>query len=117
LDEEERQRAAEAARLEREAMKARVEAARIGAPPPIIEAPPIAPPPVKAKAGTSGRVISLRTRTVNEISDMRAFLTYLANANDLPEDFIEAARKLANRMVAAGLKPPGVETKTIEEVA
>jgi hypothetical protein len=117
LDEEDRRRFEEAARIEKEAMRARVEAARIGAPPPVIEPPPMAAPPAKAKAGTTGRAISVRTRTVVEITDWRAFLTWLATQNDLPDDFRAAVEKHARRLIDAGMNPPGVATKTIEEVA
>ena len=111
-------RKAEAARIEREAMAARVHAARIGAPPPAeVHAPPIAPAPRKAVAGTAGARIAVRTRSVVEVTDWRAFLTWLSTQNDLPEDFRQAVEKQAKRFIDAGMNPPGVKTNNVESVA
>lgn len=71
----------------------------------------IAPEPLKPKAGTSGRPVHLRKQKTVAVTDMRAFLVHLAEQNDLPEDFIQAVHIHARRMIAAGLKPPGVEVK------
>ena len=116
---EERARREEADRIEKEAMAARVHAARIGAPPPpeVVAPPPIAPPPQKAGAGTAGRKVALRTRTVIEVTDWRAFLTWLSTQNDHPEDFRQAVEKRAKGLIDAGMNPPGVETKTVEVAA
>ena len=115
----ERERAlleAERAR-QRELDAARVHAARIGAPRPPDPGPPLAAPPQKAGAGTAGRKVALRTRTVVEISDWHAFLIYLAGQNNLPDDFTMAAEKQAKRMVDAGLNPPGITLKEVEVAA
>lgn len=115
---EERARREEAERKQREAEAARVHAARIGAPPPPApELAPIPPPPQKAGAGTAGRKVSLRTRTVVEVSDWRAFLTWLASQNDHPDEFRAAVEKQAKRLIDAGMNPPGVSTKEIEVAA
>ena len=116
---EERARREEADRIEKEAMAARVHAARIGAPPPpeVVAPPPIAPPPQKAGAGTAGRKVALRTRAVVEVTDWRAFLTWLSTQNDLPEDFRQAVEKQAKRFIDAGMNPPGVKTNNVESVA
>ena len=118
LAEEQRLRDVEAAKAAAEAERLRREAEAAGAPPPVVEAP--APPPMaapKAKAGTSGRAISVRSRTVHNITDRRAFLEYLAALNDHPRELLEVMQLLANRLRAAGVTVPGVETTTIEEVA
>jgi len=118
IDEENRKAKEEADRIAREQERARIEAERAGAPPPIApEPPPFAPVPQKAKAGTSGRAISIRTRTVHQITDVRALLAYVADMNDLPADFMATLQVMVNRMRAAGVTVPGVETKTVEEAA
>lgn len=110
--------AEEAAKVAREAEAARLEAERAGAPPPVVEAAPIAPPPVAtAKAGTSGRAISVRSYTVHKITDVRALLGYFADMNETPRDLMDTLQLLVNRMRAAGVTLPGVETKTEERAA
>lgn len=114
---EERARADEAARIAREAAQARLEAERAGQPPPIETAsPPPPPPPQKAKAGT-GRGVHLRTRTIHEITDLRALLMFFADSNMRNPDLMATLQILVNRMRSAGVEVPGVETKTIEEAA
>lgn len=110
-------RADEAARIERENERARIEAERTGAPPPVAEqaAPP--PPPVRAKAGNSGRSVGLRSRTVHTIVDVRALLMFFADLNEPNPDLMATLQILVNRMRSAGVTVPGVETKTIEEAA
>jgi hypothetical protein len=109
---------AERDRLNAEAMarkkaeEAAIAAARLaGEPDPL---PTLAGPPPKAGAGTQGRRISLRGQRVVRITDMRAFLVHLSTLNDHREDFIQAVMIQARRMLAAGLKPPGVE-ETVED--
>lgn len=117
LAEEERKRVEEAAKLAREAEAARLAAEKAGEPPPPEAAWTPPPPPAKAKAGTSGRVISVRTRTVHEIIDLRALLNYFADMNEAPRDLMDTLQLLVNRMRVAGVTVPGVETKAIEGVA
>jgi len=118
IADEERQRREEADRKQREADAARAHAASIGAPPPPAPEPaPIAPPPQKAGAGTAGRKVSLRTRSVVAVTDWRAFLTYLAGQNDIPDELRMAVEKQAKRMIDAGFNPPGVEVKEVEVAA
>ena len=73
--------------------------------------------PEKPLAGTSGRAVHLRKREVVTISDMRAFLTHLADMNDHPDDFRQAVLTQAKRMITAGLRPPGVEVQEDEKAA
>jgi len=115
---EERKRQEEAARIAREAEQARIAAEKAGQPPPVVAAP-VAPPPVpqKAGAGTNGRKLAVRSRQINEIVDWRAFLAFCADMNQKPPDLVEVCHVIINRMVKAGVAVPGVETRTIEEVA
>ena len=118
LADEEAQRKLEAAKAAAEAERLRREAEAAGAPPPVIDeafTPP--PPPQTAKAGTSGRKISIRTRTIYDIVDLRAVLGFIADMNNPPQDLISTLQVIVNRMSSAGVKVPGVETKIIEEVA
>lgn len=107
-------RVAEEAR--RKADKAAQEAAATGAPPPApVQAPPPAPPPEKAKAGTTGRGVSLKTETVFEVADPRAFLRWLADSNaDLPADLLAVLKTHGRALIKAGLAPAGVITRTEE---
>lgn len=118
LAEEEKACVEESARIARENERARVEAERAGAPPPIVEAPAPPPPPqVKAKAGTAGRGVSIRTRTVHRIVDVRSLLMFLADMNEPNPDLMATLQILVNRMRSAGVSVPGVETRTVEEAA
>lgn len=107
--------AAEArAKAAREAEEARRRAEATGAPPTAPEPPPLpAPPPAKAKAGK----VHLRSKTVHEIVSMRDVLTYFATLNDHSAELKDAVQLVVNRMSHAGIKVPGVETKTIEVAA
>jgi hypothetical protein len=118
LAEEDRKRREEAARIAREAEQARIAAEKAGEPPPPAPAP-VAPPPApqKAGAGTTGRRMGLKTRQIVEITDWRAFLDFVANMNDRAPDFVDVCRTMAGRMVRAGVKVPGVETRTEEYAA
>ncbi len=108
---DEQRRAAEEARA-----AAEKQAIETGAPvsfsPPVVEPPK---PVENVKAGTRGRV-SIRTRTEFVISDLPAFAAYAASLETPPPEFMEACRKIANRIGAAGVIAPGVE-KTIVEYA
>lgn len=118
LAEEARKAEAERVRIAAEAERARIEAEKASAPPPVDPEPaPVAPPPpVKAKAGT-GRGVTLRTRTINEITDRRALLAYIADLNIWPGDFEAVLKVMINKMVAAGIEVPGVTKRQIEEAA
>ncbi|MDR3464196.1 MAG: hypothetical protein P4L76_17980 [Beijerinckiaceae bacterium] len=97
-------------RIEAEAAKAAKEAPQ--------DAPPPLPAPApKAGAGSSGRRIAIRSRTVIEINDLRAFLEYLANFNSPPPDLLAVCEAIARKLIAAGVVIPGVSTRQVEEVA
>jgi hypothetical protein len=91
----------------------------IGCDLPPIELPP-APAPVVApepvKVGTGGRRQSLVKREVWEISDARALLTFLAPRNNLPQVFLEEARKFGETLAAAGIEVPGMKSRIVEQV-
>lgn len=102
------------AKAEREAAERRRQAEAAGAPPPVEEPRPLpAPPPQKAKAGK----VHLRTVTKHQIISMRAVLEYLATLNDHSQDLKDVVQIAVNRMSNAGVKVPGVETKTVEVAA
>lgn len=102
------------ARAAREAEEARRQAEAAGAPPPAVEPPQMAaPPPAKAKAGK----VHLRTITKHEIVSMREVLMFLANMNSHSGDLTAAIQVSVNRMRAAGVEVPGVETKQYEVAA
>ncbi len=119
IADEEAARRAEADRIEREALAARVHAAHIGAPPPaeVVAPAPIAPLPQKAGAGTAGRKVALRKVKIVEVTDFRAFLTWLASQNDHPDEFRMAVEKRAKALFDAGLNPPGVAVSEKEVAA
>lgn len=117
IAEEARKVAVENARRAAEVERAKVEAEKAGLPPPPEPSPMVAPEPAKAKAGTTGRAVSLRTRTIHEIVDYRALLMFLADWNDRPGDLTAVLQVLVNKMSAAGVKVPGVESKQIQEAA
>lgn len=66
-----------------------------------------------SSSGTHGRKLSMRTRTVAEITDMAAFLATLTTHPEI----VKVAQVVANRIVAAGAVAPGVVAKQLREVA
>jgi hypothetical protein len=111
---EETTRSESAAKAAHEAEEARRHAEATGAPPPLVEAPPLPPlAPAKAKAGK----VHLRTVTKNEIVALRETLEYLANMNQPPHDLLDVVQAIVNRLVAIGVSVPGVETRKIEVAA
>lgn len=108
-------RDAEAAARQRE-----IEAARVAAPPTLVDdaVQTNASAPMKSKAGTTGKVVSLRKKTVAEITDHLAFATYLLGWKERPADLTEVLQKIAGRLVASGAHKladiPGVTAKDIE---
>jgi hypothetical protein len=118
---EKRRREEEARRAAEEQRKAAEEAARIasenGAPPPTPE-PIEEPAPVKnVAAGTRGTRVALKTRVDFVVTDLPAFSAHLAALENPPPEFVEACRKIANRLGAAGANPPGVEKRVTEFAA
>lgn len=94
--------AAERAKAEQEAAAAGVEA------PPVEEPPP--PEPERVKAGTrGGRATALRTVKVGEITDLPALAAYLAGMSTPPAEFVEVCKKLAEKMMKAGVTVPGAK--------
>jgi hypothetical protein len=115
LDEIERKRREEAAAAQRAAAEAAREAEAQGKPAPAAYVQDVPAPVVKARAGTKG-TLALRTRKVNEITGVAEFSAYVAALDPPPAEFMEALQRVANRICAAGVKPPGVVTR-IEEYA
>ena len=100
---------AERERIAAERAKAEQEAAAAGVEPkPVEELPP--PEPERVKAGTrGGRATALRTVKVAEITDLSALATYLAGMGNPPPDFVEVCKKLAEKMMKAGVTVPGAK--------
>ena len=79
------------------------EAAKVNASrPETVQAAPI-------KTGGSARAVSLRTRKSARITDLAAASAYSASMKNPPSDFIDVVRKLAERMLLAGVEVPGAE--------
>lgn len=129
-EEEARKAAAEeAARIE--AQRIAAEEARLAAerqaeetgtpvaftPPPIDEPTPARAAPVRANAGTRGKV-ALKTRVDFIVSDYQAAGAHFLALNPPPPDLVECLDKLARRIGSAGGKlPPGVERREVEYAA
>lgn len=106
------------AKAQREAEEA-VAAFPIGCEPPPVELPPepapvVAPEPVKV--GTGARRQSLVQRTVYEVTDRCALLTFLATRNALPDSLVEAARAFGATLAAGGIEVPGLKSSIVETV-
>lgn len=118
---EKRRREEEARRAAEEQRKAAEKAARVavenGESPPTPE-PIEEPAPVKnVAAGTRGTRVALKTRVDYVVVDLPAFSAHLAALDNPPPEFLEACRKIANRLGGAGANPPGVEKRVIEFAA
>ena len=118
---EKRRREEEARRAAEEQRKAAEEAARAAAE--NGEQPP-APPPIEepaavknVAAGTRGTRVALKTRVDYVVTDLPEFSAHLAALDNPPPEFLEACRKIANRLGAAGANPPGVEKRVTEFAA
>ena len=74
---------------------------------------PLPPPKVevtKVGAGTrGGRATGLRVVKVAEITDLPALAAYLAGMTNPPADFLDTCRKLAEKMMKAGVAVPGAK--------
>jgi hypothetical protein len=108
---------AERKRIADEQRRVEAEAAKAAKEAPQDAPPPLPAPAPKAGAGSSGRRIAIRTRTVHQIEDVRALFAYFADMNETPRELMEAAQLIVNRMRSAGVTVPGVVTRTVEEVA
>lgn len=77
------------------------------------EEAPLPPPKVEvAKVGAGsrgGRVTSLRVSKVGEIEDLSKVAAYLCTLAPPPADFAELCRKLAEKMMKAGVTVPGAK--------
>lgn len=109
--------AAEAARKEIEAQRARQmrddPIAALTSPEPELPMPPPPPEPIKVQSGGQrGRKTGLRQVTSYVVTDHAAALAFFADSNDVRE----LVAKLAERASKAGVSVPGVE-KQIHEVA
>ncbi len=110
LNEEHAKAVAEANRIRLENEKAAAEAEKNGAPPPVIEAAPVVPREApKAKAGTGGRAVSMRTRDVGEITDRKALAIWFAENNAAPQDVFDAMLAFAMKSAAVGVVVPGIK--------
>jgi hypothetical protein len=67
--------------------------------------------PSESVAGTQGGRISLRTRTLYEITDIKALTTFLASLNQPPADWAEASRKAGEKLMKAGMQVPGMSAR------
>ena len=100
---------AERERIAAERAKAEQEAAAAGVEPPAPELPP-APEPERVKAGTrGGRATALRTVKVGEITDLPALAAFIAGMSTPPAEFVEVCKKLAEKMMKAGVTVPGAK--------
>lgn len=100
---------AERERIAAERAKAEQEAAAAGVDAPPVEDPP-PPEPERVKAGTrGGRATALRTVKVAEITDLAALAAYLASMSTPPAEFVEVCKKLAEKMMKAGVTVPGAK--------
>ncbi len=95
------------------------EAARLSSVPSLdTEAKPVALDPVKTKAGTMGRSVSLRKKTVARLTDPKAFASYVLGWSDPSHDVMDALQKVATKLVANGAHKmgeiPGVSVEDIE---
>ncbi len=110
LNEEHAAKVVEANRIRLENEKAAAEAEKNGAPPPVIEAAPVVPKEApKAKAGTGGRAVSMRTRDVGEITDRKALAIWFAENNAAPQDVFDAMLAFAMKSAAVGVVVPGIK--------
>ncbi len=100
---------AERERIAAERAKAEQEAAAAGVDAPPVEEPP-PPEPERVKAGTrGGRATALRTVKVAEVTDLPALAAYLAGMSTPPAEFVEVCKKLAEKMMKAGVTVPGAK--------
>lgn len=81
------------------------------------EVPPLAGArPSPTTAGTQGRV-SLTSRKVYRITDLKAAAEFVAKLNDPPQEFIDGVLSAAQRLMKAGVEVPGVEVSKDDVVA
>ena len=81
------------------------------------ELPPAATAaPTRSVAGTRGRV-SLRSRKIYQIDNLREAAEFVAKLNDPPEAFVEGVRSAAELLIKAGVSVPGVSVRTEPGVA
>ena len=73
------------------------------------EAAPAPVEPVKAKAGHSGRGVTLRTVSRPIIVDIATLAAHLAAMQTPPPDFVEVCRTIAGKIMRAGVACPGAE--------
>lgn len=64
--------------------------------------------PVKVKSGNrDGKGVSLRTQKTVEITDLKAVAAYFASLENPPADFYDVCKKLADKVLKAGVAVPG----------
>lgn len=80
------------------------------------EAAPAPVEPVKARAGHSGRGVTLRTVSRTVVTDLPALAAHLAAMSTPSPDFVEACRKVADKMLRAKAHVVGAELQE-EQVA
>lgn len=73
--------------------------------------------PVKARAGHSGRGVSLRTVSRTVVTDLPKLAAYLAALPMPPDDLVEVCRKLATREINRGVPVPGAKIESSQEAA
>ena len=74
-------------------------------------------PQQNAKAGSVGRKIALRTVRTAQIDDIKAASAYFAAMDAPPPDFVEMIKRLAQRVLSAGVQMPGARLIETQEAA
>ena len=99
-------------RAEEEARKINEAAAAAGATAPVVQA-------AKVTAGDEGatRKVVMKKRTVCEITDLQALVAFIAKMDNPPPDFVAEAKRVAYRMLDAGVTVPGAVLKSEEYAA
>lgn len=71
--------------------------------------------PVRTKG--AARAVSLRTVKKAEITDLPALAAYLAGMKTPPEEWVDLTRRIAERMLLAGVEVPGAKINTSQAAA
>lgn len=61
------------------------------------------------KTGGAAKAISLRSKKVCQITDLKAASAFIAGLNSPPSDFTETVRSISQKLMTAGVDVPGAE--------